>query len=90
MGKGGKNKLSYSILISGILVACFGLVAIYDASVIDAFKTFGDKFHYVKQQSVWLIIGIIASLITAKIPLGLIKKFTPHILAGSLLLWSWS
>lgn len=68
------------------MVACFGLVAIYDASVIDAFKTFGDKFHYVKQQSVWLIIGIIASLITAKIPLGLIKKFTPHILAGSLLL----
>ncbi|EKE21294.1 MAG: hypothetical protein ACD_7C00294G0001, partial [uncultured bacterium] len=34
-------KLSYSILISGILVAVFGLVAIYDASVVDAFKTFG-------------------------------------------------
>ena len=51
-------RLSSTILITGILVACFGLVAIYDASVVDAYRTFGDKFHYVKQQSIWIIIGI--------------------------------
>ncbi len=71
------KKLSYLILISGILVACFGLIAIYDASVVDAYKTFGDKFHYVKQQSSWLILGIFASLITAKIPLPFLKKIAP-------------
>ncbi len=79
-------KLSYSILISGILVAVFGLVAIYDASVVDAFKTFGDKFHYVKQQSSWLILGIIISLITSKIPIKFLKNISPYILSLSLFL----
>lgn len=77
MGKEKKSSLSLTILISGILVACFGLVAIYDASVVDAFKTFDDKFHYLKQQSSWLVLGIIVSLITSKIPLGLLKKLAP-------------
>ncbi len=79
-------KLTYSILISGILVACFGLIAIYDASVVDAFKTFGDKFHYVKQQSSWLVLGIVVSLITSRFPLNLLKKFAPHLLFFSLFL----
>jgi len=77
MSKDQKNKLPYLILLFGIAVACLGLVAIYDASVVDAFKTFGDKFHYVKQQSSWLILGIIVALITSKIPLELIKKLAP-------------
>jgi cell division protein FtsW (lipid II flippase) len=46
--KGSHPRLPLTILIAGILVACFGLIAIYDASVADAFETFGDKFHYVK------------------------------------------
>lgn len=81
-----KPKLSLQILFSGILVAIFGLVAIYDASVVDAFKTFGDKFHYVKQQASWLGLGIVASLITAKIPLNFLKKVSPQIFIFTLVL----
>ena len=79
--KGTHSRLPTSILLAGILVACFGLVAIYDASVVDAFRTFGDKFHYVKQQSIWIAIGIIVALITANIPMSLIK-INAHILYG--------
>ena len=86
MSKDQKNKLPLLILLFGIAVACLGLVAIYDASVVDAFKTFGDKFHYVKQQSSWLILGIIVALITSKIPLELIKKLAPFFLGCSLIL----
>ena len=71
------NPLSSSILISGILVAIFGLVAVYDASVVDAYKTFGDKFHYVKQQSSWLLIGIVCSLIVSNLPIKFLKKIAP-------------
>lgn len=83
--KGTHSRLPTSILLAGILVACFGLVAIYDASVVDAFRTFGDKFHYVKQQSIWIVIGIVVALITANIPMPLIKK-NAHILYGFTLL----
>ena len=68
------NRLPLSILLSGILVACFGLLAIFDASVIDAYRTFDDKFHYVKQQSLWLGLGILVALITANIPISWLKK----------------
>lgn len=79
--KGTHNRLPLTILIAGILMACFGLIAIYDASVIDAYRTFGDKFHYVKQQSVWILIGIVVATITASIPVQLIKKYA-HVLYG--------
>lgn len=69
------------ILLTGIFVACFGLLAIFDASVIDAHRTFGDKFHYVKQQAVWLVVGIVAALVTSNIPIDLIKK-NAHIFYG--------
>lgn len=86
MTKGLKINFSLIILLSGILVASFGLVAIYDASAVDAFKTFGDKYHYIKQQASWLVLGSIAAIITSKIPLGLIKKIAPQILTFSLFL----
>jgi cell division protein FtsW len=79
--KGSHNRLPFSILIAGLLVACFGLVAIYDASVIDAFRTFGDKYHYVKQQSIWILIGLVVAIITANIPTSLLKKYA-HIFYG--------
>jgi cell division protein FtsW len=79
--KGSQSRLPLTIFLTGIIVACFGLVAIYDASVVDAFRTFGDKFHYVKQQSTWLILGAVVSLITAQIPVTWLKKYS-HILYG--------
>lgn len=79
--KGSHGRLPTTILIAGILVACFGLLAIYDASVVDAYRTFGDKFHYVKFQAIWIIIGIVVALITAYLPTQLLKK-NAHIFYG--------
>jgi len=72
--KDSQNRLPAAILFTGILIACFGLIAIFDASVIDAYRTFGDKFHYVKQQALWLGVGVVVALVTANIPILLIKK----------------
>jgi cell division protein FtsW len=79
--KGRHRRLPLAILVVGILVACFGLIAIYDASVVDAFRTFGDKFHYVKQQSTWICIGVAVALITSVIPIRFLKD-NAHIFYG--------
>jgi cell division protein FtsW len=84
--QGNHNRLPFTILLAGFLIACFGLLAIYDASVIDAFRTFGDKFHYVKQQAIWIGIGLIAALITANIPIAAIKKYSHVLYAATLFL----
>jgi len=75
------NRLPVMVFLIGVLMACIGLIAIYDASVIDAFRTFNDKFHYVKQQSTWLILGMAVALITASIPVIWLKKYA-HIFFG--------
>lgn len=80
------HRLALTILFVGILVACFGLIAVYDASVIDAYRTFGDKYHYVKQQSLWLVIGIFTAVITANLPIIWIKKNATLLYGATLLL----
>ena len=74
------------ILVLGTLLALFGLLAIYDASVVEGFKDFSDKFHFVKQQAVWLGLGVIVSLVAANFPLGVIRKYAPTFLLACLVL----
>lgn len=39
---------------------------IYDASSVIAFSTFGDKYHYIKDQVVWMVLGFISLFIFYK------------------------
>ncbi|HSW48168.1 MAG TPA: FtsW/RodA/SpoVE family cell cycle protein, partial [Candidatus Saccharimonadales bacterium] len=50
------------LTIIGILTL-FGLLMIYDASSVIAYEIFTDKFHYIKDQFVWVILGFIALFI---------------------------
>lgn len=49
--------------IDGILVgtvfllALFGLLMIYEASSYIAFRDFGDKYYYIREQAIWLLLG---------------------------------
>ena len=48
------------LLISTLMLVAIGLVAIYDASVISAFRDFSDRFYYFKNQLAWAALGTIA------------------------------
>lgn len=80
------HRLPLVILLFGIAIALFGLLAIYDASVVEAYRQFGDKFHFVKQQSQWLVLAIISTLVVSSFPLTLIKKYSSLIFLASLFL----
>lgn len=48
-------------LISAIIfLTIFGILMIYNASSVIAFRDFGDKYHYFKEQLVWMILGYIS------------------------------
>lgn len=53
------KKLDLILLFGVILLTCFGFFMIYDASSFIAYRDFTDKYHYVKDQSLWLILGFI-------------------------------
>jgi len=45
-------------LVLGLTV--FGIVMVGNASVVEAFRDFGDKFYYLRQQLVWAVLGLVA------------------------------
>src|SRR4030042_6709622 len=53
------KKIDFLLLIGVVFLGIFGLFMIYDASSFVAFRDFADKYHYVKEQSFWMLIGFI-------------------------------
>ena len=80
-GTKSTSSLALSVLVFGLTLSVIGLLAIYDASVVEAFKDFEDKYHFVKQQTVWILIGTILALIVSRVPIEIIKKYA-HIFLG--------
>jgi len=54
------KRIDFFLLASVLFLTLFGLFMIYDASSFVAFRDFADKYHYVKDQAFWIVLGIIA------------------------------
>ncbi len=50
-----------SMLLGVIFILClFGLFMIYNASSVIALRDFQDKYYYIKEQAVWMVLGLLA------------------------------
>lgn len=54
--------IDVSLLIAVAILTFFGLLMIYDASSFIAYRDFADKYHYLRDQTVWVILGFSALL----------------------------
>lgn len=52
------RKIDIPLFLSVIFITLFGLFIIYDASSFIAFRDFNDKYNYIKDQSVWALLGL--------------------------------
>lgn len=68
------KKMDYVLLISVIVISIFGLMMIYSASYIWAEYKYLDALKYVKNQGLFLIIGIIMMVIISKIDYHFYKQ----------------
>lgn len=64
------KRIDILLLLSVVFLTLFGLFMIYDASSFVAFRDFGDKYHYIKDQFFWIILGLIS--------LGIFSFFDYH------------
>ena len=74
------KKLELTLLISVILISVFGLIMIYSASYIWADFKYGDALKFVKNQGLFLIIGIFLMLFISKIDYHIFYKKSNTIL----------
>ncbi len=75
------RKTNLSLIIAVITISLFGLLMIYSASYVWAEYKFDDPFKYVKNQGMFLIIGIILMLLVSKIPFEKYYKYSSKIFA---------
>lgn len=52
------KRIDLPLLVSIVILSLFGLLMIYDASSFIAFRDFGNKYHYFREQLVWLGLGM--------------------------------
>ena len=81
-----KNKFDKLLFIAIIAISIFGIIMIYSASSIWANYKFHDSFKFVKSQSLFFILGLIAMLILAKMDYHFWEKKANFILFSCLLL----
>lgn len=55
--------LTYLILV----LVLFGLLMVGNASVVDAFRDFGDKWYYLKLQSAWAGLGLLGFFVISRL-----------------------
>ncbi len=58
----------FDFLLLGItlILTLFGLLMIYDASSFISFRDFGNKYHYIKDQAIWMVLGFIGLIFFAR------------------------
>lgn len=60
-------KSDFTLLATVTLLTLFGLLMIYDASSVIAFNIFGDKYHFIKEQLIWVTLGFATLFIFSRI-----------------------
>lgn len=59
-GLNKETKIDIPILVTTLILVILGLIIVYDASVVQAFKDYSDKYYYIKQQLIWVVLGFLA------------------------------
>lgn len=81
-----KSDFDIPLIVTTILLVIFGLVIIYEASVVAAFRDFGDKLYYFKNQLLWACLGFLSLGAFSFFDYHRLIRAAPLFLAASILL----
>lgn len=73
--KSQKKKADYLLALVVFVLVAFGLLMVYDASVVESYQKFSDKYFYLKQQLMWVGLGLFSGLIFSKFDYKKLAKF---------------
>ncbi len=74
------------LLVVVVGLVLFGLLMIYDASSVIAFRDYADKFHYIKSQLVWAVFGMILLFVFIHIHYRVLFNLSPLLLVTAIIL----
>jgi cell division protein FtsW len=80
----GKPRGDALLLLVLIAMVAIGLSVLFSASTYYAERQFEDPYYFFKRQLIWIILGTVAALVAAHLPLELLRQGTPFVLAAAL------
>ena len=78
--------MTKTLFTTTLVLVAFGVLMVYDASVVEAVKLFSDKFYFAKLQLVWATVGLSALLLLSHLPYRKLAKLSLPLFLISLLL----
>lgn len=80
------SSIDFGLLIAVLILVGFGVLMVYDASVVEAFLSFSDKFHFVRLQFRWAVLSILVLGVFSFIPYRIWHKISLPLFIISLIL----
>lgn len=84
--KAQKKSLDFSLLGTVLFLVILGLVFVYDSSVAHALRDFADSNYYIRQQMIWVVIGLLGMIFLANFDYHRLKALALPALLLSLIL----
>ncbi len=81
-----KQQIDLPLFLTTVVLVVFGLMMVYDASAIAGLNDFKDSLYYIRQQLIWVAIGILSMIFFASFDYRKFKLFSMPLLFFSLLL----
>ncbi len=74
------------LLVLTLLLSILGVLFVFEASVAEAFTSFGNQYYFARQQLMWLGIGLVGMAISMHIPTKFWKTISPLAYLGGIVL----
>ena len=78
------NRLVLSLIAVIIVLTTLGLFILYESSSYTALLDLRDKYYFIKNQSVWIVLGIVAALVVSRLKENFLYNISLPLLLGTL------
>ena len=82
----GKPRGDALLLLILVAMIGIGLSVLFSASAYYGERLFADPYYFFKRQLLWVILGTVVALVAAHLPLSVLRRGTPFIVAAALIL----
>lgn len=81
-----RQTVDFPLLLTVGFLIVFGLLIVYDASVIQGLRDFKDGYYYIRQQLIWVGLGIVSLIFFANFNYLKFRRLAMPLILGSVFL----
>ncbi len=78
------NRLALSLLVVTVILTSLGLFILYESSSYTAQLDLHDKYYFIKNQSIWILLGLAAAFVVSRLKETFLYNISLPLLAGTL------